>query len=92
MKELFRKIFSPVLNHFEQSEGEYNYKESHRIILIVVGILFLGLSSISIVMSVNAAEFGGIVPIIIFLAVGSVCEIVGLLGSDRAVANLWRSR
>jgi len=32
-----------------------------------------------------------IIPIVVFSAVGSVCMVVGFLGSDRAVATLWSS-
>lgn len=92
MKALLRKLFSPVLNLFESGEAEYVYKPSHRKILIAVGLLFLILSSGSIYASIVAATWGGIVPISVFLLIGVVCGIVGFLGSDRAVATMWKSK
>ncbi|WP_417214680.1 hypothetical protein [Alcanivorax sp.] len=38
------------------------------------------------------AVYGGLIPMVVFLAVGLVCEVVGLLGSDKAVARMWKSQ
>ena len=65
MKSAFRKLFSPILNYFESSEGEFNYRKSHRTILIIVGGLFLFLSSLSALMAIDAAQFGAFIPIVI---------------------------
>ncbi len=92
MKDIMRKIFSPILNQFESGENIYAYKKSHRQILVIVGLLFLFLSGGSLYASINASELGGLVPIIVFLLLGIVCEVVGLLGTDKAVANIWKSK
>lgn len=92
MKATLQKIFSPVLNLFESDADQYIYKPSHRIALIVMGLLFLVLASGSLYASFIASEWGGIVPILVFLLIGVVCEIVGLLGSDRAVATIWKAK
>ncbi|GAB1266708.1 hypothetical protein [Aurantivibrio infirmus] len=92
MKNLLIKITSPILNYFESGQDSYSYKESHRTILKAVGALFLMISTISLIVTVNTGQYGGVVPILVFLAVGVVCEIVGFLGSDKAVANIWKSR
>lgn len=36
--------------------------------------------------------YGGLIPVAVFLAVGLVCEVVGALGSDKAVARMWKSK
>lgn len=92
MKESLKKCFSLVLAPFEKGEGAYVYKPSHRTILIVIGLLFCALSLGSLFLSVSFSEAGGIIPIVVFLAVGLVCEIVGFLGSERAVATIWKSK
>lgn len=92
MKNIMRKIFSPILNYFESGDGEFVYKSSQRKILIAVGLLFLLVSSFAFAISVAASQMGGIFAILIFFLAGAVCEIVGLLGSDRAVAKIWKSR
>jgi hypothetical protein len=92
MKNLMLKICSPILNIFESGDEEYAYKASHRKILIVAGILFLALSVISFIAIIYAEQLGGIIPILVFFVVGVVCEVVGLLGSDRAVAKMWKSK
>jgi hypothetical protein len=92
MKLVFRKLFSPILNYFESGGDEFSYRKSHRIILIVVGGLFLFLSSISAFMAVGASQFGAFIPIVIFFMAGFVCIVVGSLGNDRAVATIWGSK
>lgn len=91
MKNILRKVFQPILGFFESGEGDYNYKPSHRTILLVVGILFLILATVSAISAITASQMAGIIPILIFLLVGLVCGVVGLLGSNRAVAKIWGS-
>lgn len=90
MKETIRKLCSPMLVLFDSSEGEYDYKPSHRTILIVLGLLCFLIASISLVVTVMTGELAGIIPIALFGITGVVCEIVGWLGSDRAVARIWK--
>ena len=92
MKAHLKKFFSPILNIFETGDGEYNYKGSYRTILIAVGALFLLLSLISLAAAFYTAQIGALLPFIVFFFAGTVCEIVGFLGSDRAVAKIWGNR
>jgi len=92
MKDQLRKIFSPILNIFENHEGPYNYKPLHRKILIVIGILFSGLAIGVIFLAPDEAGIGALFPVIVFLTAGIISLIVGLLGSDRAVARIWGNR
>lgn len=89
MKQFFTRLFWFVLERFEKGDGPYSYKSSSRTILLVVGLLFSGFSAGSLYFSIAKGDFSAFLPIIVFLAVGGVCLIVGLLGSDRAVATLW---
>lgn len=82
----------PILNIFESGEGEYIYKASHRKILLIVGVLFLILSTVSAVSAVSSSQMGGVIPFLIFFIIGLVCEVIGLLGSDRAVSKIWGSK
>jgi hypothetical protein len=92
MKTQLRKLFAPVLNYFESGTAQYEYKRSHRQILIIVGALFLTMSLFAGYFSYFASEPGGLLPTLVFFLIGAVCEIVGLLGTDKAVANIWKSR
>ena len=93
MKKTLQKLFSPLLNRFEPQEGtEFVYKPSHRKILIVVGLLFFVLSSVSLAASIIISEPGALFPTLLFGLLGLVCFVVGFLGSDGAVAKLWNSR
>ena len=89
MKAFFRNLFGFVLNPFEKGDGPFEYKSSSRTILVVVGLLFSGLSGGSLFFSIQQGEFAAFLPIIVFFAVGAVSLIVGLLGTDRAVASIW---
>lgn len=92
MKDTLRKVFSPLLKPFESGETDYIYRESHRSILKFVGLLFLFLAFVSLYAAVKASALGGAIPATVFLVIGLVCEIVAFLGSDRAVANIWKRR
>ncbi len=92
MKTFLTKLFSPILNLFEKAEGSYKYSSSHRTILVVVGMLFIGLSAIAAYFSIQINQLAGLFPTILFLTAGLTCIIVAWLGSDKAVAKIWRNR
>jgi uncharacterized membrane protein len=92
MKSTMRNIFSPVLKVFESGEGEYSYRKSHRTILLIVGFLFWILASVSLVAAVLTTQVAAAIPFLVFFSVGSVCFVVGGLGTDRAVAKIWGNR
>lgn len=92
MKVMMRKLFSPILNHFESGQEEFSYKKSHRTILLVVGVLFLVLSSLSGLSAIYAMQAAAAIPILVFFGIGLVCFIIGFLGNDRAVAKIWGNK
>jgi hypothetical protein len=47
---------------------------------------------VSAVLAISSSEMGGLIPFLVFFMVGFVCEVVGLLGSNRAVAKIWGSK
>jgi len=92
MKELLRKAFAPILENFESGTEEYTYKKSHRIILIVMGIIFSILSTAVAVMASEADSMGYYIPVFIFGLVSFVILIVGFLGNERAVSSIWGNK
>jgi len=92
MKPLLRKIFSFVLTPLENSKGQYEYKSSHRTILRIVGFLFLGVASAALYFSLQINELAGLLPVILFSGTGLLSLIVASVGSDKAVAKIWRNR
>jgi hypothetical protein len=92
MKELLRTLFLPILRIFESDEDAYHYKKSHRTVLLVVGGLFLVLSTAVAAVVITTAQLGGLFPCLLFFLLGLVCLVVGLLGNDRAVAKMWGSK
>lgn len=81
-----------MLRYFESGDQPYNYKPLNGKILIVVGVLFSGLGLLSIYFALGQSQIGYLIPILVFFAVAFVCLVVGLLGTDRAVANIWGNR
>jgi UDP-N-acetylmuramyl pentapeptide phosphotransferase/UDP-N-acetylglucosamine-1-phosphate transferase len=92
MKSTLRNLFHPILRLFEAGEGEYRYEKSHRKILLAVGGLFLFLSAVSAALALASSQWGGLAPVLVFFLLGLVCEVIGLLGNDRAVAKIWGNR
>jgi len=90
MKSLLRTLFSPILNLFESDAGEYLYKKSHRVVLIVMGILFTGLASLVFLLG-QGEDITYIIPVIVFGGAGLLSLLIGILGEDRAVAKIWGS-
>jgi len=88
MKNILRNIFSAILKPFESGAGEYAYQKSHRVVLIVMGILFSGLAALVFSFS-QGQDVGYLLPVIVFGSLGGVSLIVGSLGNDRAVAKIW---
>lgn len=89
MKVFFTRVFGFILKPFEKGDAPYVYKASSRTILLVVGVLFTFLSVGSLLASLGKGEYAALLPVIVFFCVGLVCLVIGALGSDRAVANLW---
>ena len=89
MKDTFRKIFAGLLAHFESGEGEFRYEKSHRIVLVIIGVLFSGLALSVIVVGIIYSQIAVVLPGLIFCGVGVTSLVIGALGSDRAVAKIW---
>ncbi len=91
MKQTLRKVFHPLLNIFESDSGEYNYKPSHRKILLFMSIIFSSLT-VAILFLNRGGDVGYLFPAIVFGLIGFTGLVVGLLGTDRAVAKIWGTR
>lgn len=92
MKRLLTQLFWPILAPFEKRGDAGGYRPSHRKILLAVGFLFLVLAGASGYFASYANHIGALIPILFFFIAGLVCWVVGLLGSDAAVARLWGNR
>ena len=92
MKQMLRKIFSPILNLFEGGNEEYAIKPLSRKILIVISVLFSSLATAVFYLIPADSDSGYYFPVIIFGLIAAVGFIIGILGTDRAVAKIWGSR
>ena len=90
IKNVIRSMCMPILNLFESGTEEYNYKPSHRTILIVFGSMFIGLAALVLWFS-QGADLGYFIPVVVFGGVGLLSLIIGFVGTDRAVSKIWSS-
>ncbi len=91
LKTSLRTVFSPLLNRLESGNDAYEYKSSHRKILIALGVLLSSLAGFVLWLALRAEDTGYYLPVVLFGTIGFMCLLVGFLGSDRAVAKLWNS-
>ncbi len=92
MKQILRKICAPILNIFERGDEEYIAKPINRKILIIISVLFSALASVVFYLIPAKADVGYYLPVFIFGAIALVGVIVGVLGTDHAVAKIWGNR
>jgi uncharacterized membrane protein len=92
MKNLLRKICSPILTPLERGSEAYNYKPLNRKVLLIIGFIFLCLGMLVAYLAYQNQQLNYFLPVIVFSAIGLLALIVGGLGSDRAVAKIWGNR
>jgi hypothetical protein len=92
MKQRLRQLFSFILKPLESGKVGPSYKDSHRTVLNVVGVLFLVLATVSAAMLVYTGKAGALIPVLVFFGIGGVSLVVGTLGSDAAVSKMWGNR
>ena len=90
MKQQLRRLFAPILNILEAGDEAYEYKPSHRSVLLIIGALFTGLASLVLFLA-QGEDPGYMIPVLVFGGIGLLSLLVGILGTDRAVARIWGS-
>jgi hypothetical protein len=78
MHDNLRTAFQFILRHFEQGDGPYDYKPLHRTSLLVVGALFAVLAVGTIYSSAGSADYGMLIPVLVFGTVSGVCLVAAL--------------
>jgi len=92
MKQLLKNIFSQVLNIFEKNNDEFIYRKQNRKIVIFISSVFFLLACGLPSYMPQLIEMGFWFVMIVFGSLSSVGLIVGIFGSDKAVAKLLGSR
>lgn len=92
MKNLFKNIFSPILNIFERNNDEFIYRSLNRKIVLFISLVFLLLAFGLPAFMPKLIQMGYWFVMLVFGSLAFVGLIVGLLGSDKAVAKLLGSR
>ncbi len=92
MKNALKSVFSPILNIFENNNDEFIYRSLNRKIVLFISSVFFLLAFALPAYMPQLIEMGYWFVMLVFGALGIVGLIVGLLGSDKAVAKLLGSR
>ena len=92
MMNLLRKVFAPVLNIFENNNDEFVCRSLNRKIVLFVSAVFSLLAFGLPAFMPMLIEMGYWFVMIVFGTLAAVGFIVGILGSDKAVAKLLGSR
>ena len=87
-----KKIFSPILNIFENNNDEFIYRSLNRKIVIFISSVFSLLAFGLPAYMPQLIEMGYWFVMIVFGGLSFVGLIVGIFGSDKAVAKLLGSR
>ncbi len=92
MKTILRQLFFPILMIFEKGDTAFEYKPLNRIILIVMGLIFAGLTALILLFLPEGVGLSFLIPVVVFGLVALVALVVGFLGNDRAVTKIWGDR
>lgn len=92
MHTLLKKIFSPILNVFENNNDEFVYRSLNRKIVLFISVVFSLLAFALPVFMPQLIKMGYWFVMLVFGTLSLAGLIVGLLGSDKAVAKLLGSR
>jgi len=92
MKNILKTVFSPILNIFENNNDEFIYRSLNRKIVLFISSVFFLLAFALPVYMPQLVEMGYWFVMIVFGGLSFVGLIVGILGSDKAVAKLLGSR
>lgn len=92
MKNALIKLFSFILNVFENNNDEFIYRSLNRKIVLFIGLVFTLLAFAFPYFMPQLIEMGYWFVMIVFGLLGLVALVVGTLGSDKAVAKLLGSR
>lgn len=92
MKNTLKTIFSPILNIFENNNDEFIYRSLNRKIVLFISSVFFLLAFALPAYMPQLVEMGYWFVMIVFGGLSFVGLIVGILGSDKAVAKLLGSR
>jgi hypothetical protein len=81
-----------ILRPFERGDEPFAYKPLNRKVLLAVGVLFAILGSVSTYFVIDRGGLAYSLPVFVFFGAALVCLVVGVFGSDRAVAKIWGNR
>ncbi len=92
MKNILKTLFSPILNIFENNNDEFIYRRLNRKIILFISSVFSLLAFALPYFMPQLIKMGYWFVMLVFGGLSLTGLIVGILGSDKAVAKLLGSR
>ncbi len=92
MKTFLQNLFAPILSIFENNNEAFVVKSLNRKIVLFISLVFSLLAFALPLYMPQLIEMGYWFVMLVFGALGLTGFVVGLLGSDKAVAKLLGSR
>ncbi len=89
---LLRKLFQPLLSLFERGSEGYRPANWKRPVVCILSLILTGLAIAVPLVAPADVRSGAWLPTIVFGGMGFVGLVVGILGSDQAVAKLLGGR
>lgn len=86
------KLFGSLSAFLSTNAGAAHYKKSHRVVLNVVGSLFIVLAASAGYAASFADDLGYYIPVVAFSILGLGCLVVGVFGSNGAVSKMWGAK
>ncbi len=86
MNRVLARLLAPLENRSQSAQ----YKPLQRKVLLLLSVLFLGLSA-GVIFVAPSDQIAAYFPVLVFGGAGIYGLLVAFFGSDKAVANLWNS-
>lgn len=92
MLDTLKRLFDFILRHFEQNSEHCTPARWKRPIVCVLSLILLGLATAVPIVAPGDVRAGAWLPTLVFGSMGFVGLVVGLLGSQHAVAKMLGGR
>ena len=92
MKDRLRQLFHPVLRFFENDSDEFQLTPTNRKVALFISATFVIIAFLLPIIASAQPFTAYIFPVAVFGGIGLIGLVVGILGSDHAVAKLVGNR
>lgn len=92
MKDRLRHLFHPILKFFENDSDDFKLTSTNRKVALFISVTFVIIAFLLPIIASTQPVTAYIFPVVVFGGIGFIGLVVGILGSDHAVAKLVGNR